>query len=145
MNNETANTYIGYGFLAWFAERVGGRRVGRPEDDLSNRLISRAGPPPSRCRSSGQRREQVGVSRWVGLALCLMLAAFHQSALAQQGSGYILGPGDVVKITVFQNPDMTTEARVSEEGKITFPLIGQVELRVKNFLHRSDCKGRFGS
>lgn len=128
MNNETANIYIGYGFLAWFAERVGGPRAGRREDDLSNRLISRAGTPPSRSRSSGQRRGQVGVSRWVGLVLCLMLTAFDQSALAQQGSGYILGPGDVVKITVFQNPDMTTEARVSEEGKITFPLIGQVEI-----------------
>lgn len=129
MNNETASTYIGSGFLAWVAERVGGRRIGRRDDDLSNRVISCSGPPPSRwSRPSGQRRGQVGVSRWVGLALCLMLAALHQSALAQQGSGYILGPGDVVKITVFQNPDMTTEARVSEEGKITFPLIGQVEI-----------------
>lgn len=64
---------------------------------------------------------------WIALAL-LAFVSVHQSAMAQQGSGYILGPGDVVKITVFQNPDMTTEARISEEGKITFPLIGQVEI-----------------
>jgi polysaccharide export outer membrane protein len=72
------------------------------------------------------------VARRIGdrvlFVLCMAFLVFHQGAIAQQGSGYILGPGDVVKITVFQNPDMTTEARISEEGKITFPLIGQVEV-----------------
>ncbi|MFO1205511.1 MAG: polysaccharide export protein EpsE [Burkholderiales bacterium] len=62
------------------------------------------------------------------LTVLLVIGLPHELAWGQQGSGYILGPGDVVKITVFQNPDMTTEARVSEEGKITFPLIGQVEI-----------------
>lgn len=40
----------------------------------------------------------------------------------------VLGVGDVVKITVFQNPDMTTEARISEAGTITFPLLGSVRV-----------------
>jgi len=39
---------------------------------------------------------------------------------------YVLGPGDVIKISVFQNADMTVETRVSENGTITFPLIGSV-------------------
>ena len=39
---------------------------------------------------------------------------------------YLLGAGDVVKITVFQNNDLATEARVSEAGTVSFPLIGQV-------------------
>src|SRR5581483_5544464 len=37
-----------------------------------------------------------------------------------------LGAGDSVRITVFQNPDLTTETRVSERGTIVFPLIGEV-------------------
>ncbi|MDR3087709.1 MAG: polysaccharide export protein EpsE [Azoarcus sp.] len=41
---------------------------------------------------------------------------------------YVLGPGDIVRITVFQNPDLTTEARVSENGKLTFPLLGPVSI-----------------
>lgn len=41
---------------------------------------------------------------------------------------YLLGAGDVVRITVFQQPDMTTETRVSEAGTITFPLLGPVEV-----------------
>jgi polysaccharide export outer membrane protein len=38
----------------------------------------------------------------------------------------ILGPGDVVRATVFQNPDLTVESRISESGQINFPLIGAV-------------------
>lgn len=41
---------------------------------------------------------------------------------------YRLGAGDVVRISVFQNPDLTTEARVSESGKLTFPLVGSVDV-----------------
>jgi polysaccharide export outer membrane protein len=39
-----------------------------------------------------------------------------------------MGPGDSVKITVYQNPDMATETRISEVGSVTFPLLGPVEL-----------------
>jgi polysaccharide export outer membrane protein len=34
--------------------------------------------------------------------------------------------GDVVRVVVFQQPDMTTETRVSEIGTITIPLLGAV-------------------
>jgi polysaccharide biosynthesis/export protein len=37
-----------------------------------------------------------------------------------------LGPGDMVRINVFRNPDLLTEARVSERGSIVFPLIGEI-------------------
>jgi polysaccharide export outer membrane protein len=39
-----------------------------------------------------------------------------------------LGVGDQVKINVFRNPDLNTEARVSERGTILFPLIGEVKV-----------------
>lgn len=41
---------------------------------------------------------------------------------------YQLGAGDVIRISVYQNPDMTLETRVSEAGVISFPLLGQVKL-----------------
>ena len=47
-------------------------------------------------------------------------------ALAQ--SRETLGEGDSIRITVFQNPDLATEARISERGTITFPLIGEIAL-----------------
>jgi polysaccharide export outer membrane protein len=37
-----------------------------------------------------------------------------------------LGMGDMVRVTVFRNPELTTEARVSERGTIQFPMIGEV-------------------
>ena len=40
----------------------------------------------------------------------------------------MLGVGDVVRITVYQNPDLTVEARISENGQINFPLIGAVTI-----------------
>lgn len=46
----------------------------------------------------------------------------------QAEADYELGPGDTVRITVFQNPDLTTEARVSESGQISFPLLGTIKV-----------------
>ena len=40
----------------------------------------------------------------------------------------VLGPGDSLRITVFQNPDLATETRISDRGSIVFPLIGEVKL-----------------
>jgi polysaccharide export outer membrane protein len=37
-----------------------------------------------------------------------------------------LGAGDVLKISVFGNPDLSLETRVSENGNISYPLVGQV-------------------
>ena len=39
-----------------------------------------------------------------------------------------LGAGDVVKITVFGNNDLTVETRISEAGSISFPLVGEVKV-----------------
>jgi polysaccharide export outer membrane protein len=39
-----------------------------------------------------------------------------------------LGPGDVLKITVFGQPDLTLETRVSEAGSISYPLVGEVKV-----------------
>jgi polysaccharide export outer membrane protein len=60
----------------------------------------------------------------------LMLAAalFCAAAGAQNNQDYTLGAGDAIRVQVFQNPDLTVEARVSENGAINYPLIGAVQL-----------------
>ncbi|UUZ49873.1 polysaccharide biosynthesis/export family protein [Massilia sp. B-10] len=40
----------------------------------------------------------------------------------------LLGPSDLIKISVYGNPDLGLETRVSQAGSISFPLIGQVEV-----------------
>ena len=54
--------------------------------------------------------------------------AAARAAQATESKDYVLGAGDVVRINVFDRPEMTTEARVSETGKIRFPLIGDIEV-----------------
>ncbi|RYE81788.1 MAG: polysaccharide export protein EpsE [Oxalobacteraceae bacterium] len=41
---------------------------------------------------------------------------------------YRLGSGDVIRVQVYQNPEMTLETRVSETGMISFPLLGNVRV-----------------
>ena len=41
---------------------------------------------------------------------------------------YRLGAGDVIRITVFQNQDLTLETRVSESGVISYPLLGNIKV-----------------
>jgi polysaccharide biosynthesis/export protein len=60
-------------------------------------------------------------------AVLLWLAVLLPGAALAQARE-VLGEGDSVRITVFQNPDLTTETRISERGTITFPLIGEVSL-----------------
>lgn len=50
------------------------------------------------------------------------------SALADGKTDYRLGAGDAIRVQVFQNPDLTVEARVAESGAISYPLIGAVDL-----------------
>lgn len=63
-------------------------------------------------------------------ALCFVFAAlFALGAWAQDRQPeYQLGAGDTIRITVFQNPDLTVETRVTENGTITYPLIGSVRI-----------------
>ncbi|HRK78640.1 MAG TPA: polysaccharide export protein EpsE [Thiobacillus sp.] len=59
----------------------------------------------------------------------LMLCALLPAAPAWSADNdYRMGTGDVLRITVYGQPDLTTEARVGENGGITFPLIGEVRL-----------------
>jgi polysaccharide export outer membrane protein len=67
------------------------------------------------------------ISQLILLIASLVLYAQHVFAQDVMPE-YVLGPGDIIRITVFQNPDLTTEARVSESGVITFPLVGGVKV-----------------
>ncbi len=64
-------------------------------------------------------------------ALVTILAAlfFTGFPAAVSAQDYLIGSQDVLKISVFEYPDLTTEVRVSEDGKITFPLLGEIDAK----------------
>ncbi|MCU0870303.1 MAG: polysaccharide export protein EpsE [Burkholderiales bacterium] len=68
------------------------------------------------------------VRLWTSTLLLAGLWLAAATAHAQVVRPYLIGAGDVIKIVVFQNPDMTTEARVGDNGLVTFPLIGAVDV-----------------
>lgn len=51
-----------------------------------------------------------------------------KTATAAAMPEYRLGAGDVIRIVVFQNPDLTLETRVSETGVVSFPLLGNIRI-----------------
>jgi len=70
------------------------------------------------------------------LLLCatLLAGAAVAPAMAQSATAgapvneYRLGAGDIIRISVYQSPDLQLEARVSEAGVISYPLLGSIRL-----------------
>lgn len=67
-----------------------------------------------------------GLKHLFMMALLLPMLVLAQEP--QASPDYRLGAGDAIRITVFQNQDMTLETRVSESGTISYPLIGSVKI-----------------
>lgn len=62
------------------------------------------------------------------VAFLLVLLGSAASAFAQSPDDYELGPGDSIKVSVYLNPELAAESRISESGQIVFPLLGAVKV-----------------
>ena len=87
----------------------------------------------------------------ISFILCGLLGSVPESSLAQPGKGvpetsaakraesraekralvvvddYIVGPEDILEISVWRNPDLSREVMVRPDGRISLPLIGDVK------------------
>ncbi len=71
-----------------------------------------------------------GLRRWRSLLMVFSICAFGIAATpAHAQPEYLLTPGDILKISVFKNPDLSLDVRVSESGAIGYPLIGSVPVK----------------
>jgi len=71
------------------------------------------------------------------LAIAIFALAAGEPATAQDaaakaaetslGTGYIVGPSDILQITVWKEPDLTSPVTVRIDGMITVPLLGDVQ------------------
>lgn len=62
---------------------------------------------------------------WI-VSFLLIMAAMIMPAEAQEPD-YRLQPEDVLQITVYEQPDLDTIARISSTGEIAFPLLGKIK------------------
>jgi polysaccharide biosynthesis/export protein len=58
------------------------------------------------------------------VVMAAMLAGSTRATAAP--ADYRLGAGDLIKIAVFDHDEFSVDARISQTGNITFPLVGQV-------------------
>jgi polysaccharide export outer membrane protein len=67
--------------------------------------------------------------RLLATFLTVLVTTLALCARAQERQPeYRLGPGDIIRIQVYQNPDLTLETRLTENGTISYPLIGIVRI-----------------
>lgn len=67
-------------------------------------------------------------SPFATVALLLVVAGLGAASAAAQsgGSTYRLGPKDLIAIKVYEVPELNIESRVTEQGSVNLPLIGEV-------------------
>ena len=68
-----------------------------------------------------------------GALLALPAAQAQQAAAAPAAAPaatpeYRLGSGDVIRINVYQNPDLALETRITETGVVSYPLLGSIRI-----------------
>ncbi len=61
------------------------------------------------------------------LLLCLIFLFIHPTPKSF-AENYVIGPGDVLKIDVYDHDDLKKTVRVSNNGTITVPFIGRVQV-----------------
>src|ERR1700674_1844994 len=87
--------------------------------------IAMTSKPLVRPNSMGRISRVRGIFHASAIALVILLLGI-KPAPAVAAQEYLLVPGDIVRISVFKNPDLSLDARVSEAGAIAYPLVGSV-------------------
>ncbi|MEO8074732.1 MAG: polysaccharide biosynthesis/export family protein [Acidobacteriota bacterium] len=76
--------------------------------------------------AAGFRRDVRARPRWPA-ALCLVAALALPRLASAQSPDYVLGPRDIIAITVWDQLDMSGKFPIEPDGSFTFPLIGKVQ------------------
>lgn len=75
---------------------------------------------------AGRFRQDAAALMRVPACLAVLLILLSVTASGQE---YVVGEGDLLKISVYGNPDLTTEVRVTAHDMITVPLVGEVSVK----------------
>lgn len=65
--------------------------------------------------------------KWLFLVFSMVcLFCEIDSVSAEQDQPYQIGPGDVLNVYVWKEPELTRDITVMSDGRITYPLIGEI-------------------
>lgn len=84
---------------------------------LSGQDLERIGPVPSTATSGTETQQARPTAR----------KDSSESATNELSPDYVIGPQDVLQITVFDVPDLNQTVRVANDGTIGLPLLGRIE------------------
>src|SRR5438105_13192387 len=62
------------------------------------------------------------------LIASLLIGSLNGVAMGQPPAGYLLGPGDLLEISVWGYPDLTRQGAVGPDSQIALPLIGSIRV-----------------
>ena len=69
-----------------------------------------------------------GVISVVWIVFSLLCTSVLDAQIPRPVPGYDIGPKDLLEVKVFEVPELNVELRVSEDGTIDLPLIGDVHV-----------------
>jgi polysaccharide biosynthesis/export protein len=82
-----------------------------------------------KCVSSMFRGVVVAIAAVTAMQVSAQPSAGQRAVTSAQPTvEYRLGSGDVVRINVYQNPDLTLETRITEAGVVSYPLLGSIRI-----------------
>ena len=59
----------------------------------------------------------------------LLFVLYPSTVIASnQDNDYLIGPEDILEISVWKDPDLTKQVVVRPDGRISFPLVGEVQV-----------------
>ena len=86
-------------------------------------------PPPARAPVTRNPVATASVPTAADAPAAAPASAPASVATASTASGdYVLASADAVEMTVFHQPDLTTQSKIANDGSVQFPLIGEVKV-----------------
>lgn len=91
------------------------------------------GPGAQLMNNSGQQLLRNRVRFWICFWLLVLVTMLPQTLWAQDQwqpnvvARYTLGPGDIIRVSVWEQPDLSLNIPVAPDGTISYPLIGMIK------------------
>lgn len=79
------------------------------------------------CQENNSRATKQKQGDRVNPAASISSASASTGPLPASGSSYVIGPGDLLAINVLHEPEVSQKVPVRMDGKITLPLIGEIQ------------------